>query len=156
MWTCLEVVFWGRFQTWVHESVAVTQCRRNHKALLNWHKSLGAARNSQNTTKSSLLLFSLWNHNKWRTVKTSKALQGKPMQEHQSLSVGLYLYFSKHHTSSQVSASAKYPLIRQLPGKYHMTQLSLQRNQKFSLQLFFNVQMWVDKTWKHCNGTRAT
>ena len=33
--------------------------------------------------------------------------------------------------SSCVSASAKHPLIRQVPGKHHMTQPSLQRNQKF-------------------------
>jgi hypothetical protein len=32
-----------------------------------------------------------------------------------------------------MSASAKHPLIRQLPEKHHMTQLNLQRNQKFPL-----------------------
>lgn len=33
-------------------------------------------------------------------------------------------------TSSHVSAVAKHPLIRQLPEKHHITQLSFQRNQK--------------------------
>ena len=37
-------------------------------------------------------------------------------------------------TSSHMSASAKHPLRRQFPGKHHITQLSLQRNQKFPLQ----------------------
>jgi hypothetical protein len=82
----------------------------------------------------------------------SKGLQGKPMQEHHPLFVGLYLYLRKHHmsagastpakhhmaasrkyhmyvlskTSSHISASAKHLLIRQFPEKYHMTQQSLQ------------------------------
>jgi hypothetical protein len=37
-------------------------------------------------------------------------------------------------TLSQVSASIKHPLTRQLPEKYHLTQLSFQRNQKFPLK----------------------
>lgn len=38
-------------------------------------------------------------------------------------------------TFSHVTVSAKNPLIRQFPEKNYMTQLSLQRNQKFSLQM---------------------
>jgi hypothetical protein len=42
-----------------------------------------------------------------------------------------HVCFSK--TSSDVSASAKHPLIRQFPEKHHMIQLGLQRNHKFPL-----------------------
>ena len=80
---------------------------------------------------------------KSQQAKTSKALQGKPMQEHRHCLLGSTYILSKLHISPQVSAlakhpfmlsaSAKHPLIRQLPEKHHMTQLSLQRNQKFPL-----------------------
>lgn len=78
---------------------------------------------------------------KWRSAETSEALQGKPVQEHRSLSVGFYLYSFQtpqdlsstclSKTSSQASASAEYPLIRQLLEKQPMMQLGRQRNQKF-------------------------
>lgn len=45
--------------------------------------------------------------------------------------------FSK--TSLNVSASRKHPLIRQLPEKHDITQLSHQPNQKFSLQRISTV-----------------
>ena len=55
-------------------------------------------------------------------------------------------------TSSQVSASAKCPLIRQLPEKHHMAQPRHQRNLKSPLQLSFlcwllraNNTPWEDK-----------
>jgi hypothetical protein len=94
-------------------------------------------------------------------MKTSKDWQGKPIPQHHPLSVRLYLYpcalsnvpsretshdpfpgsFQKNtmclfsvKTHSHVSASAKHPLIGQFPEKYYMTQLNLQRNQKFPLQ----------------------
>ena len=57
---------------------------------------------------------------------------------------------AKHHmpfhhalsrkTSSHASASAKRPLIRQFPEKYHMTQPSLHGNQKFPLYPLFNPE----------------
>jgi hypothetical protein len=83
----------------------------------------------------------------WSPMKTRKEMQGKPMQEHHPLSVGLYLYSSQTSSTSQgsapenitcpstgnfqknttclfstkhppyVSASAKHSLIRQLPEK---------------------------------------
>jgi hypothetical protein len=36
--------------------------------------------------------------------------------------------------SSHMSVSSKHPLTRQLPEKLHVTQLSFQRNEKFTLQ----------------------
>ena len=80
--------------------------------------------------------------------------QGKPMPHCHPLSVGLYLYtfqtsgvlsmstLEKHHSlflggfqkNATCLFSAKHPLKRQFPEKHHMTQLSLQRNQKFPLQ----------------------
>ena len=68
-------------------------------------------------------------------------------KEHPSTFCGVLLIFflnimclhkvstpADHHGPSRVSASAKHPLTRQLPGKHHVTQLSFQRNQKFPLQ----------------------
>ena len=152
MWTCLEVVLQGNsdlccqdisspIQNTKQESAAVAQSRRNHKAPPNPPKSMAVVRSSQNTMRNSLMHFSLQRHDEQRSARTSKMLQGKPMQEHHSLSVRFYFHaFQISHalssvclskTSSHVSASAKHPLLRQLPEKHHMTQLSLQRHQKF-------------------------
>lgn len=125
---------------------------------------LEASRSNQNTLRYSLVHFSLHCHDKWSSIKTSsKAFQGKPMQEHclwrpvklckvnwwknkkiLSLSVWrFYLYSFQIYSafwslrfckiSSHASASAKHPLIRQLPENQHMTQPCLQRNQRFKL-----------------------
>ena len=68
-------------------------------------------------------------------TKTTKECQGKPMSHCHPLS---YTYtLSKHHVFSQTSALAKHITCLfswQLLEKHHMTQLSLQRNQKFPLQ----------------------
>jgi hypothetical protein len=77
-------------------------------------------------------------------VKTSKESQSQTFIH---CLLGFTYTLSKHHMPSQASAPAKtshallpdsFPkktsLIRQCPGKHHMTQMSLQRNQRFPLQ----------------------
>ena len=62
----------------------------------------------QNTTRSSLAFFSLWSRNKQRPTKTSKALQGKPMQQYCSLSIAFYLdSFQTLHVLSSIHFSKK-------------------------------------------------
>ena len=133
MWTCLEVILWEQFQSllsgyqqsrlehqtrissgspfWLantkHESIAVAQSRRSCEALPNWHGSIEAARISCNTMRSSLVSYSLQSNAKQRSVKTSKAQQGEPMQEHP---LGSTYNLSKHHMPSRVSTLAKHPL----------------------------------------------
>lgn len=64
-------------------SVAEAWSRRNHEVLLNWHESLEVTRSSRNTTWEVLLWVSLYEVViKQRSVKTSKMLQGIPLQEH--------------------------------------------------------------------------
>ena len=114
-------------------------------------------------TRSSLVCFSPQSHDKQcksiipkdqhqgSPIMTSKEWQGEPMQE---CLLGYTYALSKHQmpfhqavsrrtphasvlskTFFHVSASAKHLLMRQFPEKYHMTQLSLQQNQKFPLQV---------------------
>ena len=121
-----------------HVSVAAARSSRNCKALPNPHESAETAWISRNTTRSSLVHFSLRSEVLYGTVA---------VQEHPLSVCGVPLYIlskpftasqastpAKHHMPSHTSASAKHPLIRQLPEKYHETQLSLQRNQKLPLQ----------------------
>lgn len=99
---------------------------------------------------------------KSQQAKTSKALQGKPMQEHRHCLLGSTYILSKLHISPQVSAlakhpfmlsaSAKHPLIRQ---SHHMTQLSLPKSQKFPLHTLIifscskNTKNFQDSTHSH-------
>lgn len=79
------------------------------------------------------------------SAKASEVLQDVSMQECCSFSFELYLYSFQtsnvlssvclSKSSSHASASAKYPLIKQLPAKYHMTQMILQKIQTFPFQL---------------------
>jgi hypothetical protein len=52
---------------------------------------------------------------------------------HMSGSVKTHSIFCFIKTPSQISVSAKHPLIRHLPAKHHMAQLNLQISQTFTL-----------------------
>ena len=130
----------GKHQTWISNS-SLIQKKPWGSTKSSWvHESF---KKQLGYHEKSLDIFSLLSHDKWKSVKTSKALQGKPMQEHRHCLLGSTYILSKLHISPQVSAlakhpfmlsaSAKHPLIRQLLEKHHMTQLSLQRNQKCPL-----------------------
>ncbi|XP_076794211.1 pleckstrin isoform X2 [Arvicanthis niloticus] len=73
-------------------------------------------------------------------------LHSYTLPKHQAASQAPTL--AKHHIPLYMSASAKHLLIRQLPEKHHMAQLSLQTNQKFLLEELGSVfntwkPMWV-------------
>ena len=77
---------------------------------------------------------------KSQRVKIREALRGKPRQKHHPL-LGSTQTLSKHHQSSHLSgsASAKHPLITQLPEKHYMTQPSLKKTQKIPLHVFIKI-----------------
>jgi hypothetical protein len=126
MWTCLEIFLWGEYNLCCPNISSLVQniiYKRNGKALTN-HKFSGSASSSQNITRSSLVNLSLKSHDRWKSEDISKSFQGKSMQlqQHQSAAkhskenqdksavhcLLAYMYtLSKHHMSSQVSASTK-------------------------------------------------
>lgn len=55
------------------------------------------------------------------------------MQEHPLMPMTCIYILSKHHSPSEASALAKHYMPFQKTEKYHITQLSLQRNLKFPL-----------------------
>jgi hypothetical protein len=153
MWACLDIVLSGDFNLHCqdissHESATVAQLITNSiyqsgmaSRLYQLTPVTEVARNCQDTTRSALVCFSLWSHDKQRPAESGKA--------NQCNSIGLYLHpfqasaLAKCHMCISQAASkknttclfsAKHPLIRRYPGKHHMTQLSLQRIQKFPLQ----------------------
>jgi hypothetical protein len=80
------------------------------------------ARSNKNTTRSSLALFSL-SHNKGISGKTSKALQGDPMQEHPLIVSGVIFIFFLNITcplQCMLQQTVTCLFTRQLPEKYHM------------------------------------
>ena len=106
-----------------HKSVTVARPRGNSRGSA---ESAGVRGSSQDTTGTSWSI----SLKEVRPAKHCKANQCKG-----SHCLWGCIYFpSKHHTSSQVSVSATHPLMRQFPGKHHITQLNLQRNQKFLFQ----------------------
>jgi hypothetical protein len=140
-----------KHQTQISSSSLV---QKKLQAPLNQHDSANLARSSWNT-RSSLVLFSLWSPDKRRSAKTIEVLQGEPTQERPlTLCRVMFIFFLnithplKHPLQQNITALSqkqlsgkrhvfglsKHPLIRQHPGKHHMTQPSLQRNQKFPLQ----------------------
>ena len=98
MWACLEVVLWANsnlhcqdisssVQNTKHESVAAAQPRRNGEALPNWHQSISKKQPEYQEILGSFLSA------KSQQAKISEdqgVLQGEPVQECCSLSVGLY------------------------------------------------------------------
>jgi hypothetical protein len=52
-----------------------------------------------------------------------------------------YLFLTKHHPTCL--HQQKHPPIRQFPEKYHMTQLSLQKNQKCPLRAGTEMILWL-------------
>jgi hypothetical protein len=85
MWTCLEIVLWvisnlhcrdisNPVQNITYKSVVAIQSKKKKGggALLNGHKSLEAARSSQNAMRNYLSFFSLGSHNKRRPMKCYK------------------------------------------------------------------------------------
>ena len=84
----------------------------------NLPKSTAVARSQWNIMRSSLVHFSLQNHQR---------KQGKSMPQHCPLSVGLYLYpFQTSRVLSRVCSKQNitYPFSRQLPLKHHVSVLS--------------------------------
>lgn len=114
----------------------------------NWHESAKAARTSWNATRSSVVCFSLWSHDRWRSVRKAvwtnvislsssvssvtldqcqwRPARSRKVNQCQTVDHCLLGYtLSKHHV-----------LLKCLLQKnitWH--NLSLQWNQKFSLQL---------------------
>ena len=160
MWTCLEVALWGWFQTllsgyqqsslkhqtWISSgspvlpanpknlSVSEEHYRINWETLPNQHKSVEAARSSQTTTRCISLYEVMTCKDQRILVKLFEANQWKSIVH---CLLGCTYTLSKHHTFTQVSVSAKHPLIRQLPEKHDMTNLSLQRKKKNSISFRF-------------------
>ena len=84
-------------------------------------------------------------HHHRRAAKYLKRNQRKDIFH--CLLVSTYI-LSEHHTSSHMSASAKHLLI-ELPKKHHMTQLSLQRNQKFLLHACLSLTIEMSRPTPH-------
>ena len=151
----------------IHKSTMAVRSRKNPQGSANPLESVEVPRCSWNTIRSSLVAF--LSMKSWQMM-TSKEWQGEPIPQVIVLvfvvvhsRFGLYLYpFQTFHILSSFCSSkmshalfpgyfpknttciflAKYPLLRQFPEKHHMAQLSLQRNQKFPLQLTYDECIW--------------
>ena len=78
LWTCLEVVPWKRFTSWLSgyqqsSSIANT---KHPSLVVEW-----VNRSSWNTMRSSLAHFSLQSEVQWRPAKSREALHGIAIQE---------------------------------------------------------------------------
>jgi len=147
MWTCLEVVLWGDSSLHCQDIISPAKTsnsssgsfRKKPPAPRNGQESKEALRNSSNTI-SSLAHFSPQSQQA-ASAETSKVMY------HCNSTVQCPLdsiyNLSKHDTSSQGSASVKHPLTRQRPEKHHITQLSLQRNQKCPLQMGLHTSILI-------------
>ena len=154
-WTCLEVFLWGDSNLSCQQSSPLAKCQtrisssssiqKKPQDSTSWQVSIETARSSHNSTRMSLVHFSLWSHKRSSAKKQGQSFVNKDQQSTHSpnnspLSAGLYLYpFQTSHVlfpgsfqkNTMCLFSAKHPLITQFSEKRHMTQLSLQRNQKF-------------------------
>ena len=90
-----------KYHSWISNSNLV------HKNTTRFCQLAWVLRSSrQNTTRSSLVHFSLWSHNKWWQAKS-----GKVNQYHTALSTTcwvIFIYPSKYHMFSLESALATY------------------------------------------------
>ena len=88
-----------------HKSAAAARARINHEAPPNWRESVEVVRSRRNTTRSSLASFSLWSHDKWRSVtqskgnmcllsaKTGEAEQFEPKHKPHPAPVVIFIFF---------------------------------------------------------------
>jgi hypothetical protein len=123
---CQQLNPLGKHQTWISSSGLI---QKKLWGSADRHESTEAARHSRNTTRSSLVHFSLQSQGKRRN-------QGKPIT-----TCPLTRQLPENTTCL---FSAKHPLISQFPEKHSTIQLSLQRHQKFPLHSPLPTDQEVD------------